>query len=124
VDLPPIDSQARRDIGSRAEPRPFGSVEWAVAAGNPAGAEHTVGLAIFEPGACNANHYHAMCEEVVYVLEGEIEHTLGDQSTTLRAGDLFVVPRHAPHRLINRGAAPCRMLIIFNSPNRDFVEIP
>ena len=36
------------------------------------------------------------------MLEGEVEHTLGDQRTSLRAGDLIVVPRGVPHRLINR----------------------
>jgi quercetin dioxygenase-like cupin family protein len=96
-------------------------VQWAVRAGDPPGAEQTIGLAVFGPGKSNVEHVHPECEEVVYVLEGEVEHTLGDQRTVLRAGDLIVVPRGVPHRLLNRGGAPVRAYIAFSSPDRTFV---
>ena len=120
MDVPPIDGQVRRDVGSDAEQASFGSVQWAVRAGDPAGAETTVGLAVFEPGKGNVEHIHPNCEEVVYLLEGEALHTLGEQQTILRAGDLIVVPRGVPHRLFNDGRAPARACIIFSSPDRQF----
>lgn len=123
MDVPMIDDQVRRAVGSAAERTAFGSVHWAVREGDPAGAEMTVGLAIFDAGKGNAEHIHPNCEEVVYVMDGEVEHTLGDQSTTLRAGDLIVVPRDVPHRLINRSASPVRAYIVFSSPARQFVEV-
>jgi quercetin dioxygenase-like cupin family protein len=121
VDVPPIDRQVRRDVGAAAESTDFGSVQWAVREGDPPGAEQTIGLATFDAGKGNAEHMHPNCEEVVFVLEGEVEHTLGDQSAVLRAGDLIAVPRDVPHRLINRGDAPVRALIVFSSPDRQFV---
>ena len=69
------------------------AVDWAVRAGHPDGAETTVGLAVFDAGASNAEHTHPDCEEVMYVLEGEVEHTFGGQLTVLHAGDLIVLPR-------------------------------
>ena len=117
---PPIDGQVRRDVSSAAEATEFGSVHWAVREGDPAGAEQTIGLATFDAGKGNAEHIHPNCEEVVYVLDGEVEHTLGDQRTVLRAGDLIVVPRNVPHRLINRGDAPVRTYIVFSAPERRF----
>ncbi len=116
-----IDAQLRRSLGVRATPRSFGAIEW-IADGGGASAEMSVAVAVFEPGGSNAEHTHPNCEEFVYVLEGEIVHTLGDHSTVLRAGDAFVVPRHAPHRLLNHGTAPCRMLIVFPTVAREFVE--
>ena len=107
MDIPPIDAQVRRDVGS-----PAGDDATSAASsgrsreGDPPGAEQTIGLAVFDAGGSNVEHTHPNCEEIVYVLEGEVEHTLGDQSTMLRAGDLIVVPRDVPHRLINHGAAP------------------
>ena len=86
-----------------------------------AGAEQTIGLAVFDAGKSNVEHIHPNCEEVVYVMDGEVEHTLGEQTTTLRAGDLIVVPRNVPHRLINRGGAACTTYIVFSSPDRQFV---
>jgi quercetin dioxygenase-like cupin family protein len=118
-----IEDFVRRDVGAEAEMAPFGRVEWAVRTDAPYGAEQMVALAVFEPGGSNAEHYHPNCEEIVYVLDGEIEHTLGEESTTLWAGDLIVVPRNTHHRIINDSSKACRMLIVFSSPNREFVEV-
>lgn len=121
MDVPPIDQQVRRNVGGTPEITDFGSVHWVVREHDPEGAELTVGLAIFDAGKSNAEHIHPNCEEIVYVLEGEVEHTLGGQRTTLRAGDLIVVPRNVPHRLLNSGSAPVRACIVFSAPDRKFV---
>jgi quercetin dioxygenase-like cupin family protein len=120
MDVPPIDGQVRRDVGGAAETTDFGSMHWAVREGDPSGAEQTIGLAVFDAGKSNAQHIHPNCEEVVYVLDGEVRHTLGGQETVLRAGDLIVVPRNVPHRLINDSDAPVRTYIVFSSPDRRF----
>ncbi len=120
MDIPPIDRQVRRNVGGAAEPTDFGSVQWAVRAGDPEGAEQTAGLAVFDAGKGNVEHVHPNCEEIVFMLEGEVEHTLGEQSTRLRAGDLIVVPRGAPHRLFNHGPTPARAYVVFSSPDRQF----
>ncbi len=121
MDVPPIDQQVRRDIGAAADEMAFGRVHWAVRDGDPPGAETTVGLAIFDAGKGNVEHIHPNCEEIVYVMEGEVEHTLGAQSVKLRAGDLIVVPRNVPHRLFNTSGATVRTYIVFSSPDRQFV---
>jgi quercetin dioxygenase-like cupin family protein len=121
MDVPPIDQQVRRDVGSHADATDFGSVQWAAREGDPPGAETTGGLAVFDAGKSNVEHVHPDCEEVVYVLDGQVEHTLGGQSTILAAGDLIVVPRGVPHRLINKSGAAVRAYIVFSSPARTFV---
>jgi quercetin dioxygenase-like cupin family protein len=121
MDIPAIDEAVTRDAGARAEPAPFGSIEWVVREGDPNGAEQSVALAVFDPGSSNAEHIHPNCEEIVFVLDGEMEHTLGVESTILRRGDLILVPRDAAHRIINHGPGPCRVLIVFSSPDRQFV---
>lgn len=123
MDVPPIDRQVRRNAGDAAEPADFGSVHWVSRGGDPPGAEMTVGVAVFAAGKSNVEHIHPNCEEVVFVLDGQVEHTLGGQRTILRAGDLIVVPRDVPHRLINRSDAPARCLIVFSSPDRQFVPV-
>jgi quercetin dioxygenase-like cupin family protein len=123
MDVPLIDDQVRRDVGSKAEPTDFGSVHWVVRAADPEGAEQTVGLATFGAGKSNVEHIHPNCEEIVYVLDGEVTHTLGGQANVLRAGDLIVVPRNVPHRLLNNGNEPVRTFIVFSSPSREFVPV-
>ena len=120
MDVPSIDQQVRRNAGAKADATDFGSVQWVSREGNPPGAEMTVGVAVFDAGKSNVEHIHPNCEEVVYVVDGEVEHTLGEQTTVLRAGDLIVVPRNVPHRLINRSATAVRAFIVFSSPDRQF----
>ena len=115
---PHIDKQVRRRVGDAAEATDFGSVQWAVRAGDPEGAEQTAGLAVFAGGKGNVEHVHPNCEEIVFVLDGGVEHTLGDQSTTLSRGDLIVVPRGVPHRLFNHGPGAARAVVLFSSPER------
>jgi quercetin dioxygenase-like cupin family protein len=120
MNVPPIDHQIRRNAGAAAESTDFGSVHWVSRDGDPSGAEMTVGIAVFGAGKSNVEHIHPNCEEVVYVLDGEVVHTLGEQRTTLHAGDLIVVPRNVPHRLINDGEQSARCFIVFSSPDRRF----
>jgi quercetin dioxygenase-like cupin family protein len=120
MDIPPIDKQVRRDVGAAAETTDFGQVHWAVREHDPEGAEQTIGMATFDIGKGNVEHTHPNCEEVVFVLEGEVEHTLGEQTTRLKAGDLIVVPRNVPHCLKNVGNAPVKACVIFSSPDRQF----
>ncbi len=120
MNVPQTDEQVRRNVGSAPEPTDFGSVQWAVRSGDPEGAEQTAGLAVFDAGKGNVEHVHPNCEEIVYVLDGEVEHTLGKQATRLRAGDLIVVPRGVAHRLVNHGSGPARTYIVFSSPDRQF----
>lgn len=123
MQIPDIDTQVRRNAGADGEQREFGTVHWAVREGDPPGAETTFGVATFVAGSSNAEHTHPNAEEVVYVLEGEVTHTLGDQRVTLRAGDVIVVPRDVPHRLINESGADMRAIIVFSSPDRLFVPV-
>jgi quercetin dioxygenase-like cupin family protein len=122
MDVPIVD-QIRRSVGSSPQQIDFGSVDWAVSEGNPEGAEQTVGLAVFDPGKGNVEHIHPNCEEVLYVLEGEMEHDLGEESVRLGPGDLIVIPRNARHCVRNVGHAPARVLISFSSPDRQFVPV-
>lgn len=120
-DLPDIETLARRNFGSQSEPRDFGRIEWVAREGSAAGSELAAAYAVFDAGKSNVEHTHPNAEELVYVLEGEIEHTLGDQRTTLRAGDILLVGRDMPHQLINTSAVPCKMLIVFSNPAREFI---
>lgn len=50
-----------------------------------------------EPGVGIPPHIHQNEDEVFRVLEGEMEITVGDVTTTLKAGDMAFGPRGVPH---------------------------
>jgi len=66
------------------------------------------------PGAELATHTDS-AEEILLVLEGEAEATVGDETGPLRAGDLAVVPALAPHSVRNVGDGTLRVVGFFAS---------
>ena len=53
----------------------------------------------YEPGADVPRHSHEHTEQVMLMLEGELEMTVGSETRTLRAGDSVVVNRGVEHQL-------------------------
>ena len=55
-------------------------------------------------------HQHPDTDDFFLVLEGEMTMDIGDQSHTVRAGELFIVPHGQTHR--PRAARECKVLLI------------
>ena len=77
--------------------------------GDTAGVFSAVEL-VTEPGQGVAVHVHDYEDELVYVVEGEIEVTLGEQKMTATAGVLALLPRGIPHGFTNTGNTASRVL--------------
>ena len=73
-------------------------------------------LHVIAPGADNGGEIKHAGEEVGYVLEGELELTVGETTTLLKQGDSFFFPSHLPHRYANRATSICRVLWINTPP--------
>lgn len=75
-----------------------------------------VGIVTTEPGGASPWHHHGEHETYVYILDGEATVEFGTGgSRRLHAtadGSLHIVPAGVPHREINTGAAPNRMLVV------------
>ena len=57
-------------------------------------------------------HIHTNCEEAFYVLDGEIEFFLGDDTVVGRPGSFVLVPGGVSHTFGNAAPAASRLLII------------
>jgi quercetin dioxygenase-like cupin family protein len=53
----------------------------------------------YEPGTRLERHSHPEAEQLMVILEGEVTMTVGDETRTLRAGDVVVVNRDVEHEL-------------------------
>ncbi len=53
----------------------------------------------YEPGTTVRRHAHEHTEQVMFVLEGDLTMTIGNQTGTLGAGDVVVVNRGVEHEL-------------------------
>ena len=58
-------------------------------------------------------HIHRQMAEIFYVVEGEIELIIGDQTVTARAGATALVPKEAVHAFSNPGSQRSVLLIMF-----------
>src|SRR6266699_6217361 len=81
-------------------------------------AEGTTALAIvwmeLVPGGMLSEHTDS-AEELLVVVEGEVEASVGTEHGTLRAGEAAVVPALLPHGLRNVSGETARVLGVFAS---------
>ena len=57
-------------------------------------------------------HIHTNCEEAFFVLDGEVEFSLGETTTIGRADTFVLVPGGVAHTFGNAGATEARLLIV------------
>jgi quercetin dioxygenase-like cupin family protein len=57
----------------------------------------------YEPGKQVPWHAHEDTEQVMFILDGEVEMTIEEETQTLRPGDVVVVNRGLHHKLYSSG---------------------
>jgi quercetin dioxygenase-like cupin family protein len=66
------------------------------------------------PGMAVPRHTHTREDEVYFVLAGELEATVGDETFVLQPGDTLLAPRDIPHELRNSGNTTNHFLLAFS----------
>jgi len=57
----------------------------------------------YEAGTRIPRHSHPTAEQVMWIVEGDVTRTVGDETKTLGAGDVVVVNRGIEHELYSEG---------------------
>ena len=55
------------------------------------------------PGAATTPHYHAVTEEIYYILVGQAKMTLGEETSIVGPGDAIAIPPGQRHTIENTG---------------------
>ena len=103
------------------QPFSWGTLRWLCNGELAPGSLQTFGVSEILPGAHNPLHYHPNCEELLYVVSGECDHSYDGQWVHLGRGSLIVIPAGVKHNLVNRGSEPVVCVISFSSPDRQTV---
>ncbi|MEN3274008.1 MAG: hypothetical protein V7636_2769 [Actinomycetota bacterium] len=98
----------------------FGELCWHVNATLVPGTNMTLGEVTIDAGFANPLHRHDNCEELLYLIEGTLEHRIGDEWFTMGPGDVIRVPVGVPHQGRNTGDGPARMVVAYDSGDRHF----
>lgn len=80
----------------------------------------TVGRVSIRAGRANPRHFHPNCDEVLYLLKGRLEHTLGDRTMVLNAGDTLIIRTGEVHNARNVGGEDADMIVVYNAGERQF----
>jgi quercetin dioxygenase-like cupin family protein len=102
---------------------PWGRIRWLVNGAKVRGANITVGWVEIEPGMKNPLHLHPNSEEVLVLMEGELDHSIGDEVHRLTRGSAIVVPANTPHDGRNVGSVTARMVVSYPTGDRQMVVL-
>lgn len=72
-------------------------------------------------------HSHRSNEEMFFILEGEGEVRIGDETRSVRAGDVIACPAGGPetaHQLINSGTVDMQYLAVSTTLSPEVAEYP
>ena len=100
----------------------WGRITW-LHSGETGAVGLTVGEVIIDPGQSNAVHAHPNCEEVLYLISGELDHTRGEEETShLTPGMSILIPKGVRHNARCTSVVPARMLVVYSSAYREVTE--
>ena len=98
----------------QVEEIPWGRFEWLSRAGMTQADQLMVIRVRIPPGLGHMFHRHPACEEVIYVLEGEVEQWVEQERQMLRAGDCVHIPTNVVHATYNVSDRPAQALAILS----------
>lgn len=101
----------------------WGSIQWMVTGQQHADGEITFGYVQIEPGQKNPRHYHPNSSEVLFLIEGELDHSLGDENFHLTAGMSIFIPIGVEHDARNNGGITARMVVAYPTGDRQAVML-
>jgi oxalate decarboxylase/phosphoglucose isomerase-like protein (cupin superfamily) len=93
----------------------WGTIKWLVTPHLDEGAGLTTGEVIIYPGQGHAPHVHPKEEEVIYVISGEGEQTVGDGGPAfpIREGGAVHIPAATLHSTYNTTWRPLRLVVVY-----------
>ncbi len=62
-------------------------------------------------------HEHPQSQHILYLIKGEVEVTVGNETRLIGAGDLITIPQGSPHSMQKRGESEALFLDIASPPD-------
>jgi uncharacterized cupin superfamily protein len=119
AETPPLPAQSIRAESGGGYPEPFqsrmGQSEWRRLGDAFGLTQFGVNLETLQPGAQSAlRHWHTLCDEFLYLLEGKLVLRMDAGETTMTPGMCvgFKAGTRDAHHFVNRSDQPARYLIL------------
>ncbi|HJN14107.1 MAG TPA: cupin domain-containing protein, partial [Armatimonadota bacterium] len=100
----------------------WGSKAWPISGEAGNSATLTLGRVVIKAGMSNPRHGHDTCDELLYLLSGEIEHYADDlECVRMKPGDVISIPSGVFHNAKCVGEGDAEMIVVYSTAERDFV---
>jgi len=99
--------------------QPWGKLTWLASREMENSTTMTMGHVIIPAGQTNPRHRHPNCDEILHLLKGRLEHSLGDQKFLLNSGDTISIPAGQWHNARALDGVDAEMVICFSSSDRE-----
>lgn len=100
-----------------------GSMTWLMNEDLYAGMGMSLAEMTLNVGMTSELHMHNSCDEVIFLRQGQIEQRVGKEWLTLSAGDKCHIPRSSAHQSRNIGTIPAKMILVYESGQRDYQKL-
>ncbi len=99
----------------------WGAIKWICDLNVTPRSLQSFGYAYVSPGKTNPEHCHQACEEIIYMLAGELDVLARGERTRVRPGETALIPRGVHHSVVNEGWEPVLYIASFSAVTRDTV---
>jgi quercetin dioxygenase-like cupin family protein len=99
----------------------WGAIKWICDLNVTPRSLQSFGYAYVLPGKTNPEHFHKTCEEIIYMLAGELSVLAQGERTTVKPGETALIPRGVRHTVMNEGWEPVVYIASFSAVFRDTV---
>ena len=106
-----------------AERFDWGTIQWLVSGKKLPDSQLTFGFVTIAAGARNVRHYHPNCDEVLFVIEGDLDHALGDEVFHLGAGSAIHIPTGIHHNAVNTGMTTAKVVVAYSTGDRQTIFV-
>jgi quercetin dioxygenase-like cupin family protein len=119
MNTPPISAAICSAEAGEILDFPWGRIAWRVSRKLGNSTTMTFGRVLMRAGMSNPRHRHPNCDEILHLLSGRIDHTLGVESVVMEAGDTISIPAGVWHQARVLDGADAEMVIAFSSADRE-----
>lgn len=107
-------------LKTKFAPMDWGSMEWLLDDSIKPGADMSVAVMIVKMGEMAPAHSHPNCHEFIFLSQGSIEQTLGDEKRVMKAGESAFVPAGTVHATRNLGTEDARLIVTYSAGMRKY----
>jgi oxalate decarboxylase/phosphoglucose isomerase-like protein (cupin superfamily) len=99
----------------------WGVLKWLSTPDVSGGDRFSAGVVKLEPGKGHERHTHPESDEILYVLRGEGEQEVAEETREIAAGEMVYIPEGVEHGTVNTGWEPLLLLAVYAPPGPEEV---